>query len=299
MRQRERWRGLGKVGAVLLSALLLGGCSRWLDAKAGAAVTASLRSLERQDNREVLQKLLTSQEVEASTKALSQAVLDTAWDDLSRDERRARAKELTAELVEATGPAFARVLDRDVLPRVRAELSTSLEAAVQRAFSDENRRRAEDFASGVARKVLASTQADITRTLREGLAEGVAEGIGRSVDTRVVPAVNRALNGGAPGFARALRSGTEGALLGAADALHGELGAVLRQDRQDFLRELQGVAAAERQAWVAQLRSEAEAAERRWRRWFWMLAAIGGIALLAGAVFLSLLLRENRRLKAA
>ena len=299
MWQRDRVRGMGIVGAVLSSALLLGGCAQWVDRKAGAAVTASLRSLEQQDNREALQRLLTSPEVAASTKALSQAVLDTAWEDLSRQERRARAKELTAELVEATGPALARILDRDVLPRVREQLSASLEDAVERAFSDDNRRRVEDFASGVARQALAATQEQIARAIQTGVAGGIDTGIGRSLDGRIIPAVNRALDGGSPAFARALRSGTEGALLGAADALHGELGAVLRQDRQDFLKELQAVAAAERQAWVAQLRSEAEAAEARWRRWFWMLAVVVGIVLLAGAVFCALLLRENRRLKVA
>jgi hypothetical protein len=279
--------------------LLLGGCSRWLDTKSDRLLTGSLRSLERQENREALRRLLTSPEMAASTRALTQAVLDTAWDDLSREERRARARELTAELVEATGPALGRILDRDVLPRVREELAASLQSAVERAFTDENRRKAQDLASGVARAVLASTQEEISRAIQSGVSVGIDSGIERSLNGRIVPAVHQALEGGAPAFARAVRSGTESAFLGVADALHGELGVVLREDRQAFLKELQAVAATERQAWLAQLQAQAEQKERRWKNWFLILAAVAGVAMLAAGIWLSRLLKENRRLKAA
>ncbi|HEV8579038.1 MAG TPA: hypothetical protein VGX68_08125 [Thermoanaerobaculia bacterium] len=298
MRQRIRIGRIGMAG-VTLGCLLLGGCSRWLDSKSDRLLTGSLRSLERQENREALRRLLTSPEIEASTRALTQAVLDTAWDDLSREERRARARELAAELVEAAGPALGRILDRDVLPRVREELAASLQAAVERAFTDENRRKAQDFASGVARAALTAAQDEIARSIQAGVAAGIDAGFERSLNGRILPAVHRAFDGSEPAFARAVRTGTESALLGAADALHGELGAVLREDRQAFLRELQAVAATERQAWLAQLQAQVEQKERRWKNWFLILAAVAGVAMLVAGIWLSRLLKENRRLKAA
>jgi hypothetical protein len=298
------WQGL-RIGRVRMAdialscGLLLGGCSRWYDFKTGSVVTGSLRALEQEENRKTLEKLLTSKEVERSTQALAKSVLDAAWEDLSREERKARARELAAELVDATGPALGRVLDRDVLPRVREELAASLEKAVERVFTEENRRKTQDFASGVARAALQATQAEISRAIQAGVAAGIDSGIERSLNGRVVPAVHQALEGSAPAFARALRSGTENAFLGAADALNGELGVVLRHDRQAFLQELQAVAAAERKAWIEQLRIEGEEAERRWKNWFLILAVVAGLALLVAGVFLTRLVRENRRLKTA
>jgi hypothetical protein len=299
MWQRARMQGWTVASAALCCGLLLGGCSQWLDRKTDRLVTASLRSVESQENRQTLQRLLTSPEVAASTRALTQQVLDTAWDDLSQEQRRARARELTAELVEATGPALGRILDRDVLPRVREELAASLQTAVERALTEENRRKVKDLAAGVARAALAATQEEISRAIQSGVAAGIDAGLARSLNDRIVPAVSRALDGSAPAFARVLRTGTESALLGAADALHGELGAVLRADRQDFLRELQAVAAAERRAWLEQLQAQAEQKEKRWQGYFLILAAVAGVALLVAGIWLTRLLKENRRLKAA
>src|SRR4030095_8957598 len=106
------------------------------------------------------------------------------------------------------------------------------------------------------------------------VAAGIDAGLARSLNGRIVPAVHQALDGSMPAFARALPPGTESAFLCAADPLHGELGAVLREDRQAFLRELHAVAAAERRAWLGQLQAQAEQKERRWKNWFLILAAV-------------------------
>jgi microcompartment protein CcmL/EutN len=289
----------GMVGATLSCGLLLQACAGWTDHKAAAAVTGGLRALERQDNRELLQRLLTSQEVRASTEALARAALDAAWEDLSREERRAHAKELAAELIDATGPALGRVLDRDVLPRVREEVAASLESAMERAFTEKNRRKVEEFAGGVAHATLEGARDEIARAIQTGLAAGIESGVERTLNGRIGPALHQALAGSAPAFAKAMRTTSEAAFLGAADALNGELGAVMRTERQAFLRELQTVAAIERQAWIEQLTKQVESTEKRWKNWFITLAVGAGLILLAGGIWLTLLFRENRRLKAA
>ncbi len=299
MWQRVRSGSTAIVVAALACGLLVGGCSRYLDleGKAGSVLTGSLGALKKPENREALQALLTSPEIEASTKVVTKAVLDAAWEDLSRDERRARARELTAELVEAAGPALARTLERDVLPKVREELAGSVEAVFEKVLTAENRRKAEDFTTGIAQAVLRSTQEDISRAIAAGVATGIDRGVQRTVETQLGPAV-QALDGKSAVFANTLRAGTEGALLGAADALQGELGAVLRQDRQAFLQQLQAVAAAERRAWLDELEKGVKAHEARWKRWFLLLSLGVGVLVVAAGIWLTLLVRENRRLKA-
>lgn len=287
-------------GWVLLAlALPLSGCAGWLEFKAGRTVTGALAAVPRPENRRNVEALLTSPEMQESARVLTRAALDGAVAELSGAERKARLHELAAAFVDGLGPALGRTLDAEVLPRVRRELVAGVQAALDQALSPDNRVRLGAVAGDLARQAMAAASPQVVRAISDGVAGGIDRSVRQVLDRDLSAAVGRAIDANTPAFARAMRAGTEGALLGAADALKGDLGQVLQEERLALVHELERVAQAERKAWIADLGREVEASRRRWVRGFVILAAASALLLAAGGFWLTRLVRENRRLQGA
>jgi hypothetical protein len=288
--------------ALICAAGSLAGCSRWLEYKSGRAASGILEAARAEENRRRMQAILTSEELQESTRVLTRAVLDAALADLGEEELQGRLHELAAGFADGLGPALGRTLDTEVLPRVRRELVAGVEeavdAALERTLAPGNRERFGAVAGEVARAAMESVSPRLTRALSDGVSEGVDRSVRAALDRDVSPAVGRALDANTAALARAMRAGTEAAFLGAADALRGDLGQVIRDERMALVHELERVAEKERVAWLAGVSDEVERSRQRWVRGFVVLAAITGLAALAGGYWLVRLAKENRRLKA-
>ncbi len=297
MRSRKSGAGtLLLLSAAVGAAVGLAGCAGTVGPWTESAVSASLRAVNQRANEEQIETLLTSREVERSTRALTRAVVDAALADLGSEERQERSKKLAADFVHDLGPVLGSMLGADVLPRVREEIEASVRKLLDQAFSEEGRRRTAVFVSGVARQAMET----VAPAVRRAIADGVSAGIDRSLRTALAgnlsPALGKALDENAPAISRAMRAGTAGALQGVTDGMNGPFGAMLRSERRAAIQEAADAAAAERKVWFDKL--DAELAESR--RWFYtlvILAAVGGVLLLGMGLLLWRLLHENRRLR--
>jgi hypothetical protein len=266
--------------------------------KAERALTSTLKALNQPANREQIEELLTSEQVQRSVRELTKAVVDTSLDELTAEERRARIHDLAVGLVRDLGPVFGEQLDKEVLPRVRAEVVRSVQAALDQLLAGANREKLGRLAAGVARTATDAVAPRIERAIAGGLASGISRGIEEALSRDLSPAVNKTLDGSSAALARTLRTGAEGAMLGVADALHGELGTVLAEQRKDLVRDLQTVAATERQEWIKALQQEVERNEDRWFRLFLALAVAAALVLAAFILWIRRLTAENHRLRA-
>jgi hypothetical protein len=308
------FRALGRLAGVAgaAGALLCAGCAT---AGAERLVGAGSRALTDAD-RAIVEQLLASPEVQHAAQLLTRSVVDAAMQDLGAQERQAQVRQLAGGFAEGVVPVVVEALDRKVLPRVRQELIAGVRdaaaAAVQAAFAElqsaDNRGRAEalsgELAAAAARGAAPAVASAITTGVRSGITRAVAELLGGVV----APGGGGAAGGGgasAGGAAavdfdrrlgKVMRAGSQGAFLGLADALHGALGAELRQQQTAFLDELHRAAAAERQAWIQEINAERSG----WERYVVILAVAAGLLLLAlcaAVAWLSHLWRENRRLR--
>lgn len=277
--------------------LPLAGCTAF-DVKAQRTLSAGLQALNEPANRKQIEDLLRSEEVQRSVRDLAKTVVDTSLDELTTEERRARLHDLAVGLVRDLGPVFGEQLDKEVLPRVRAEVVKSVQAALDQVLADTNRDKLERLANDVARGATDAVAPRVQRAISDGVASGIGRGIQEALSRDLSPAVNRTLDGSSAALARTLRTGTEGAMLGVADALKGELGVVVRQQRKELVQDLQAVAANERKEWIKDLRQEVQRNEDRWFHLFLVLAAVAALALLAFAIWVRRLALENRRLQA-
>ena len=277
--------------------LPLAGCS-YLDLKAERTLSATLKALNEPANRQRIEDLLKSKEVQQSVHELTKTVVDTSLDELTTAERSAHLHDLAVGLVRDLGPVFGEQLDKEVLPRVRAEVVKSVQAALDQVLADANRDKLERLAADVARTATDAVAPRIERAIADGLASGISRGIQGALSRDLSPAVNKTLDGSSAAIARTLRTGTEGAMLGVADALKGELGTVLKQQRKELVQDLQSAAAAERQAWLDALQKEVKRNEERWFHLFLVLAIAATVLLIAFALWIRRLAVENRKLKA-
>jgi hypothetical protein len=286
----------GAVVAVALAAVPLCGCAG-LGPQAREAVRfaikANLEELNREENRRQIDALLASPEMRESTRRLTQDALDAGLDDLARPERAARLHQMAAGFVRDLGPALGEVLAADVLPRVRTELVAGVQDALARVLDDESRRKLHALVADSVRTAAESAAPAVSRALADGLSQAVDRSLQHALGGAGAPALGKALDANADALARALRKGTEGALLGAADAMRGEFGAALRDERRAFLKDLQAAAAAERAAWLADLHRQTEG----WYHAFVVLALVAALLLLAAGFWLRSLHHENRRLR--
>ncbi|HYL05650.1 MAG TPA: hypothetical protein VE075_06400 [Thermoanaerobaculia bacterium] len=258
--------------------------------------------------RAIVEHLLASPEIQRATQVLTRSVLDAAMQDLAAPERQAQLHQLAAGFAESVVPVVATAIDKQVLPAVREELAAGLrgavETAAQAAFDQllrpDNRSRARalsrDLAASAAGAAAPALSAAVGGGVRAGITRAVAEMLGQ-----VAPPAGAGSAAGAAfdrRLAEAMRAGSQGAFLGLADALHGALGEELRRQQHDFLHDLQGTAATEREAWIKVIGAERDS----WLRYFAVLAVIAAVlflALLAAVLWLNHLLRENSRLRAA
>jgi len=298
----QRWRaGAGAATAVLLIGLCaagfpLAGCS-YLDLKAERTLTATLKALNEPANRQRIEELLKSEQVQQSVRELTKTAVDTSLDELTTEERRARIHDLALGLVRDLGPVFGEQLDKEVLPRVRAEVVKSVQAALDQILADSNRGKLDRLAADVARTATDAVAPRIERAIADGIASGIGRAIQGTLSRDLSPVLNKTLDGSSAAIARTLRAGSEGAMLGVADALKGDLGVVLKQQRKELVQDLQSVAAAERQAWIDALQKEVKRNEDRWFRLFLVLAVAATVLLIAFGLWIRRLAVENRRLK--
>jgi uncharacterized protein (DUF697 family) len=276
--------------------LPLAGCS-WLDLKAQRTLTSTLQALNEPANRKQIEDLLRSEPVQRSVRELTRTVVDASLDELTTAERRARIHDLAAGLVRDLGPVFGEQLDKEVLPRVRAEVVKSVQAALDQVLADANRDRLGRLAADVARTATDAVAPRIERAIAASVASGISRGIQGALSRDLSPALNKTLDGSSAAIARTLRTGTEGAMLGVADALKGELGTVVKQQRKELVQDLQTVAATERQEWIKALRQEVQRNEDRWFHLFLVLAIAAALLLIAFGLWIRHLAMENRRLR--
>jgi hypothetical protein len=291
------WRSfllLGAAAAGICAALA--GCSDLVGPVTGKAVGASLEAVNERANRERIEELLTSEAVVRSTRKLTQAVIDAALADLDSDEREARKQQLTAEFVRDLGPILGAMLDKDILPRVQSRLEASVQAVLDQALSEANRRRAGDFAAGVARQALDAVGPRVARSLSDGVSSGIERSIRAVLARDLAPALGKALDASAPAVSRVMRAGTAGALQGVADAMNGPFGEMFRRERDSTFALAQQAAAAERRAWLEELHKQLDES-RRWFHTLVIMAAAAGLLLLGIGVLLWRLVGENRRLR--
>jgi hypothetical protein len=277
--------------------LPLAGCSLF-DAKAERAVTSTLKALNEPANRRRIEDLLKSEPVQRSVRELTKTVVDTSLDELTTGERRARIHDLAVGLVRDLGPVFGEQLDKEVLPRVRAEVVKSVQAALDQVLTDANRDKLGRFAADVARTATDAVAPRLERAISDGLVSGISRGIQGALSRDLSPVLNKTLDGSSAAIARTLRTGTEGAMLGVADALKGELGTVLKQERKELVQDLQTVAATERKEWIKALQQEVQHNEERWFHLFVVLAIAAALVLIAFGLWIRHLTVENRRLRA-
>ncbi|HSS52090.1 MAG TPA: hypothetical protein VLX28_24370, partial [Thermoanaerobaculia bacterium] len=276
--------------------LPLAGCS-WLDMKAERTLTSALKALNAPANRKQIEDLLRSEEVQRSVRELTKTVVDTSLDELATEERRARVHDLAVGLVRDLGPVFGEQLDKEVLPRVRAEVVKSVQAALDQVLADANRDKLGRLAADVARTATDALAPRVERAIADGVASGISRGIQAVLSRDLSPVLNKTLDGSSAAIARTLRTGTEGAMLGVADALKGELGTVLKQERKELVQDLQNVAATERQEWIKALQQEVQRNEARWFHLFLVLAIAAALVLIAFGLWIRRLAVENRRLR--
>jgi hypothetical protein len=284
---------------LLLASALCGalfGCAEAVGPKTQETVAAALRAANDEENRRQLEAFLRSDAVQGSLQALARSAVDAAYDDLTAPERQAKARELAADFVRALGPAVGETLGKDVLPRVRAELTTGVEAALdsafEKAFGPGGQERAGDFAAAVAGRAMAKVAPAVERSIADGLAAGVERSLRAVLAHDLAPAVAAALD--SPALARAARAGTAASLAGVADAMSGPFGEALRRERQASIDASVAAATAaaerERRAWLGEIRG--------WIRLFLAVAAATGLVLLGAGILLWRLLLDNRRLRA-
>ena len=286
---------------------------------AGCSTTATDRLLrtgyEATDaDRAIIEHLLASPEIQRATQVLTRSVLDAAMQDLAAPERRAQLHELAAGFAESVVPVVAAAIDKQVLPEVRSELAGGLRdavaTAVQAGFDQlllpANRGHAQALSRDLAAAAAGAAAPALSRAIGGGVRAGITRAVGEMLGQAAPPpgAGSAAGSAGASAasfdrrLSEAMRAGSQGAFLGLADALHGALGPELRRQQHDFLDELQSAAAAERKAWIREIHAERDT----WLRNFVTLAVIAGVlllALLAAMLWLSHLVRENRRLRGA
>lgn len=296
MRTTNGWRSLLLLAAAAGTCGALAGCSDVVGPVTGKAVGASLQAVNEPGNRQQIEELLTSEAVVRSTRKLTQAVIDTALSELESPEREARKKQLATEFVRDLGPVLGTMLDKDVLPRVQSTLTASVQTVLEQALSEANRQRAGTFAAGVARQALDAVGPQVAKSISDGVSSGVERSIRTVLAGDLVPALGKALDANAPAISRVARAGTTGALQGVADAMNGPFGEMFRRERMAAIQEAGAAAAAERQAWFNKLDQEI-AESRRWFRTLVIVAAVGGVLLLAIGLLLWRLLLENRRLR--
>jgi len=276
--------------------LPLAGCS-YLDLKAERTLTATLRALNEQKNRQQIEELLKSEQVQRSVRELTKTVVDTSIDELTTEERRARIHDMAVGLVRDLGPVLGEQLDKEVLPRVRAEIVKSVQAALEQVLSEPNKEKVGRFVADLARTATTAAAPAIESAIADGVSKGVSRAVQSTLSRDLSPVINKTLDGSSAAIARTLRAGSEGAMLGVADALKGDLGVVLKQQRKELVQDLQSVAAAERQAWIDALQKEVKRNEDRWFRLFLVLAVAATVLLIAFGLWIRRLAVENRRLK--
>jgi hypothetical protein len=296
MRCPKGWRGFLVLGAAAGFLGALGGCSELARPVTGKTIGASLQGLNEPENRAQIEELLTSEPVVRSLRKLTQTVTGTAFEELASDQRQARVKQLAAELVRDLGPALGAMLDKDVLPRVQSALTASVQAILEQALSDANRRRTGDFAAAVANQAFDAVAPRLASSISDGVSSGIERSIRAALARDLGPALGSALGASAPAVSRVARAGTAGALQGVADAMNGPFGQVFRAERDRTFALAQQVAAGERQAWLEELHKQIDES-RRWFHALVVFAAAGGALLLATGVVLWRVLKENRRLR--
>jgi hypothetical protein len=258
-----------------------------------SAVSASLAAVNQALNQEQIEKLLTSDAVVRSTRKLTREVVSAAKDELDSAERQARAKELAADFVRDLGPILGTMLDKDILPRFLSTLTASVRKLVDYALSDEGRKRAGAFATGVAKDAMAA----VGPPLQKAIASGVSAGLERSIRSVLAqdlgPALGQALDANAPAISQATRAATTGALAGVTDAMKGPFGTMLaeeiEQERQKSFAEAKRFSDAERDVWLAEI--------HHWFRAFVVIAIVAGVLFLGFGIMVYRLLLENRRLR--
>jgi hypothetical protein len=293
---RSGWWSLLLVGAAAGTCAALAGCSDLAGPVTGKGIGASLAAVDEQAIRARIEELLTSEPVVRSIHKLTQAVIDAALAELDSDELEARKKKLAADFVRDLGPSLGAMLDKDVLPRVQSRLEASLESVLDRALGEASRRRAGDFAAGVARQAVDAVGPQVARSISDGVSSGIERSIRAVLARDLAPALGRALDANAPAISRVLRAGTAGALQGVADAMNGPFGEMFRRERDSTFALAQQAAAAERRAWFEELHKQIDES-RRWFHTLVVMAAAGGVLLLGIGVLLWRLVGENRRLR--
>jgi hypothetical protein len=289
-------RSFLRLGAAAGACAALAGCSDLAGPVTRKAVGASLEAVNEQANRERIEELLTSEPVVRSTRKLTQAVIDAALAELESDEREARKKKLAADFVRDLGPTLGTMLDKDLLPRVQSRLEASVEAVLEKALGEANRRRAGAFAAGVARQAMDAVGPQVAKSISDGVSSGIERSIRAVLARDLAPALGNALDANAPAVSRVMRAGTAGALQGVADAMSGPFGEMFRRERDRTFALAQQAAETERRAWLKELHDEIDES-RRWFHTLVIMAAVGAVLFLGIGALLWQLLRENRRVR--
>jgi len=293
MRIRNGWGSLLLLAAAIGIGAGLSGCAEKVGPLTESAIAASLQAVNRGANQEQIEKLLTSEAVVRSTRKLTQAVVDASLAELDSPERRARAKQLAADFVRDLGPTLGAVFDKELLPRIEKEIAASVQIVLDQALSEANRQRVGGFTTALARQALDAVGPQIERAIANGVSAGVQRSLRAVLTEDLGPALGKALDANTPALSRAMRSGTEGALLGVTDAMKGPFGKMLEEqidkERRKSFEEAKKFSDAERDAWLGEV--------HRWLRIVVVLAIVAGVMILGFGILVWRLLVENRRLR--
>jgi hypothetical protein len=156
-------------------------CAHVVGPATETAVDATLRGVNRAENRQRVEELLTSEQYLRSSRALAKVIVDAMLAGLMAADQDGRIKALSTGFVRDLGPALGTLFDDTVLPRVEAAVAASVETVLDRALSQATQRRTAEFAVGVARQGLDEVGPKISKTIADGVSQAVRTNLERDL----------------------------------------------------------------------------------------------------------------------
>ena len=267
------------------------GCADVVAPTTRTAVDSSLATLDEPQNRRLVEELLTSDEYIRATRGLTRAALDEVLSG-GGPGSDARLTKLADDFARDISPALGQTLDGVVVPRVQAAIAASVRAALDQVLSDQTRQRVGDVTASVAREVIASVGPQISAAISNGITMSIERVLQRDLG----PGVGKLLDDDTPALARATRAAAAAALQGAADAMNGPFGDMLRKERRTAIAELQAAEAQQQRALIDELEKQI-AESRRWLQTLLIMFAVWAVVIAGIGALLWHLLTEQRKLR--
>ena len=148
---------------------------------AEGAIDQALDTLDRPDNREKVQRLVASPEMQAAAQEVTAHVVAGVFDGVDL----ARAKGQLPQMPSNIGRSIGRSLDRDISPAAGRLVRTAVDSALESALSDGNTARVEALVQRVGK----SAASGLAVSLRDELGPALAVTLERDI----MPAIGRGI----------------------------------------------------------------------------------------------------------